>query len=350
MLEWSDRGMGETEASLPFPVEPTFGQRRGGHLLIVNGPDGVGDLRGTATHLERAADAMQVRRVSAPWTAIPDFGGEYDAIWLTMNEKPADALLDRLDQVSTDGNVSLLFDVSGAAIDPVWSQFGDRDDVIILVDPDANEVHLSLGCALAARTMAIHGPVATDHERQIERLQEEVSRIARTLAKMSEPEARLLIRSPDGSREPPSPFIEDQVREARQGYTSGSQIRALGAAAQPAGPPIAASEVRRIIRLRRVRDQFFEPELFADPAWDMILDLYAARLEHNRVSVSSLCIAAAVPATTALRWIKALTTSGLFERRADPHDGRRIFVALSDSAAAAMHAYFAAILDEGAVI
>jgi DNA-binding MarR family transcriptional regulator len=82
----------------------------------------------------------------------------------------------------------------------------------------------------------------------------------------------------------------------------------------------------------------------------MLLDLYAARLEHNRVSVSSLCIAAAVPATTALRWIKALTTSGLFERRADPHDGRRIFVALSDSAAAAMHAYFAAIVDEGAVI
>src|SRR3546814_2126456 len=59
----------------------------------------------------------------------------------------------------------------------------------------------------------------------------------------------------------------------------------------------------------------------------------AARLEHKRVSVSSLCIAAAVPATTALRWIKSMTDEGLFVRRADNNDGRRIFIELSDEAA-----------------
>ena len=61
----------------------------------------------------------------------------------------------------------------------------------------------------------------------------------------------------------------------------------------------------------------------------MLLDLMAARLEENRVAVSSLCIAAAVPATTALRWIKALTDRGLFVRVADPQDGRRVFIELS---------------------
>jgi DNA-binding MarR family transcriptional regulator len=61
------------------------------------------------------------------------------------------------------------------------------------------------------------------------------------------------------------------------------------------------------------------------------------------VAVSSLCIAAAVPATTALRWIKTMTDTGLFERHADPRDGRRIFMALSPRAAQAMERYFAAL-------
>ncbi len=103
--------------------------------------------------------------------------------------------------------------------------------------------------------------------------------------------------------------------------------------------PFDAARVRAIIRARRLRDQFFGPNMFADPAWDMLLDLMAARLDGQHVAVSSLCIAAAVPATTALRWIKVLTDQGLFVRVADPQDGRRIHIELSDQAAAALDAY-----------
>jgi len=103
--------------------------------------------------------------------------------------------------------------------------------------------------------------------------------------------------------------------------------------------PFDAARVRAIIRARRVRDQFFGADLFADPAWDMLLDLMAARLEGQHVAVSSLCIAAAVPATTALRWIKVLTEKGLLVRVADPQDGRRVHIELSDPAAAALDAY-----------
>ena len=105
---------------------------------------------------------------------------------------------------------------------------------------------------------------------------------------------------------------------------------------------IDAGTVRGIIRARRLREQYFKAELFADPAWDMLLDLFAARLEEQRVAVSSLCIAAAVPATTALRWIKTLTDYGLFVRAADPQDGRRVYIELSDDAAAGLHAYLRA--------
>ena len=56
-----------------------------------------------------------------------------------------------------------------------------------------------------------------------------------------------------------------------------------------------------------------------------------------------LCIAAAVPATTALRWIKTMTDNGLFLRRADPHDGRRVFIELAPDASVGMRRYFAEV-------
>lgn len=122
-----------------------------------------------------------------------------------------------------------------------------------------------------------------------------------------------------------------------------------GAAADPGagdgkdGPvPIEAGIVRSIIRARRLRDRYLKGGLFADPAWDMMLDLMAARLEKHRVAVSSLCIASAVPPTTALRWIKTLTDRGIFVRCADPADGRRVYIELSEEAARALSAYIRA--------
>lgn len=102
--------------------------------------------------------------------------------------------------------------------------------------------------------------------------------------------------------------------------------------------------LRQIIRQRRLRTRFFDGDLFADPAWDMLLDLAAARAEHKRVSVTSLCIASGVPSTTALRWINVLTDAGLIERIEDDTDRRRAFLALTDRAADAMARYFAEIV------
>jgi len=98
--------------------------------------------------------------------------------------------------------------------------------------------------------------------------------------------------------------------------------------------------IRRIIRQRQMRARFFDGELFADPVWDILLDLTAARAEHTRVSVTSACIASGVPATTALRWITQMTEAGLIDRVRDDTDRRRAFVALSDTAANAMARYF----------
>lgn len=106
---------------------------------------------------------------------------------------------------------------------------------------------------------------------------------------------------------------------------------------------MSAETVRAVIRARRLRARYFQDGLFADPAWDMLLDLLQAEIAQLRVPVSSLCIAAAVPATTALRWLKSMTNQGMFVRRADPHDGRRVFVELAPETSIALRRYFAEV-------
>ncbi len=88
--------------------------------------------------------------------------------------------------------------------------------------------------------------------------------------------------------------------------------------------------VRRKIRARRERDAKFPPDLFGEPAWDLLLGLFLACLEQRRVTVTNACNFAAVPPTTALRWLATLGQRGLVQRYPDPRDSRRVFVELSD--------------------
>jgi hypothetical protein len=108
------------------------------------------------------------------------------------------------------------------------------------------------------------------------------------------------------------------------------------------GARLTAERVDGVLRARRLRGKFFDSELFADPAWDILLELFAAELGQFRVSVGSLCVNA-IPAATAIRWMKLLEKEGLLIRRPDPYDRRRIYVSLSSTAALAMESLFAAI-------
>jgi DNA-binding MarR family transcriptional regulator len=89
------------------------------------------------------------------------------------------------------------------------------------------------------------------------------------------------------------------------------------------------SAAEDLYKARRKRDvhfeQFFGGGLFSEPAWDILLDLYINNGRKRTISVSSACLASAVPTTTALRYISELVKRRLVVRAAHPND-RRVFV------------------------
>ena len=293
---------------------------------------GVIGIEAIPAAIARAATMMDLHcGVIPPEALIDDLPITATLIWACIDDADA-SWVSALRRRAEEEALPLVVQPSMAMLDAVEALFGDLPGTSLLVEADEVEAATVLAKHLALMSATVHAPGggAEVRDRQIESLQEEVQRIGRMLARLA--------AEPAAQREPPSPFIDDHVSAAARAYHAGPT-------SAYDGPTVSSRDVRTVIRQRRLRDELFDAELFADPAWDMLLDLYAARLDRTRVSVSSLCIAAAVPATTALRWIKTLTETGLFERKADQHDARRIFVQLSDDATTGMHRYFARLSD-----
>lgn len=101
---------------------------------------------------------------------------------------------------------------------------------------------------------------------------------------------------------------------------------------------------REAYAVRRRRTTIFDNcELFGEPAWDILLDLYIAHVEDKPVSVSSACIGSAAPPTTGLRWLGVLAEQELILREHDPEDQRRVLVRLTEKGLSAMDQYFASL-------
>ena len=216
-----------------------------------------------------------------------------------------EALLERALADSAAGRYGLIVEAELIAVDALYFRVSESAGRLVCEADEAGR-GIALAEAWTRPGMLLHEGGVPARAERLRALADETAGIARSLAGMAEAAAHAAAEEQAPAREMDAPAI------------------------------------RGIIRARRLRDRFFAGALFADPAWDMLLDLMAARLEGRTVSVSSLCIAAAVPPTTALRWIQALVEGGLFERRADPMDGRRAFVVLSDAGAQAMSGYLEA--------
>jgi len=97
--------------------------------------------------------------------------------------------------------------------------------------------------------------------------------------------------------------------------------------------PLDPLEVARIeYSNRRIRSEIFDAQLFGEPAWDILLDLYISSMTGRPVTVSDACIAACVPPTTGLRYVRNLCNAGLLRRETDDTDKRRYFLRLTTGA------------------
>jgi DNA-binding MarR family transcriptional regulator len=113
--------------------------------------------------------------------------------------------------------------------------------------------------------------------------------------------------------------------------------------------PGRAATVRyahRLLDMRRLREEMLGTDLFADPAWDLLLHLCVETAAGRQVAVSGLCQAAKVRPTTGLRWINLLVDAGLLAKTGDPEDARRVFVSFAAGAEESMHALLARAMAE----
>ena len=279
----------------------------------------VADSEAARRRAERTIDASG-HRVAATVTleeapARLEIQARAVAVWVELDVdggSAMDRLLDIVGADAADGRYGAIVAAPREIVDAVDSRVG-TGEVALVIDGDDAERAAALAIALssAGRKLTVSDVASDQSAERLRQLSDEVSRIASTLARLST-----------------GPSAEPRH------FTPQAQVDA---------PPVSADTVRAVIRARRLRSRFFAEDLFADPAWDMLLDLLQAEIAQLRVPVSSLCIAAAVPATTALRWLKTMTDKGLFVRRADPHDGRRVFVEFAPDASIALRRYFAEV-------
>ncbi|HEX6218937.1 MAG TPA: MarR family winged helix-turn-helix transcriptional regulator [Sphingomicrobium sp.] len=296
-----------------FPADSTNTNQDLAPVLIVGSSDAARQraMRSVAAAGFRIAAAVDL--ASAPDRM--EIQGRASALWLELDDSDdaaADAALDQLTLDVGEGRYGAVIAAPASLIDPLAARFPDTGVELVIDGNDAERAAaLAIVTSGAYRPDRLHDIASDQNNARLRQLSDEVSRIAATLARLS---------------------------------TGPGQPQRIQEAPPPKDvPDVSVDTVRTVIRARRLRGRFFDEELFADPAWDMLLDLFQAELAQLRVPVSSLCIAAAVPATTALRWLKTMTGQGLFVRRADPHDGRRVFVELAPQASVALRRYFAEV-------
>jgi DNA-binding MarR family transcriptional regulator len=303
-----------------LPVILIFSDTVSGEQAAIRAAQSVRGRVAAALPIEDANDRLDSQ--IAVDAILVEIAGDHPA-WL-------DRLLGRIEQLAVRDRVAAIITAPLDMIDRVSASIS-ASAATLLCAPEHIDRSSALGLALGSKRVALGDVAAELDSERLRRLADEVSRIARTLSKLS-------------STVPAHTEQRSGVNDMISGFSAEPDFAAMLDEAPD------AAQLRMILRLRRLREQYFATDLFADPAWDMLLDLMAARVERVQVAVSSLCIAAAVPPTTALRWIKTMTDQGLFERVADPDDGRRIFIQLSQSAAAGISRYLSAAKKIGGLI
>lgn len=99
-----------------------------------------------------------------------------------------------------------------------------------------------------------------------------------------------------------------------------------------------------ILNDRRRRSEIFNPSMFGEPAWEMLLTLFVMDREGPRLTIGALATRSGAKLTTALRWLEYLEDQNLVRREPHPNDSRTAFVRLTDKARDALELYLSGTL------
>lgn len=91
-----------------------------------------------------------------------------------------------------------------------------------------------------------------------------------------------------------------------------------------------------LLRLRKHRHEIFGRAMFGEPAWEMLLLLYAV---GPRQTVSHLARLVGASKSTAIRWIDYLDSQRLVQRHSHPTDKRAVVVELTQKGRNAIRLY-----------
>ena len=98
----------------------------------------------------------------------------------------------------------------------------------------------------------------------------------------------------------------------------------------------ARDRAEEVLQLNRQRMAIVGAELFGDPAWNIMLDLFVREADGKETTVTSACIGADAPSTTALRHLAHLVERQLVHRITCSVDHRKVYVRLTDDGRARM--------------
>lgn len=195
----------------------------------------AGGFRTVAFSIEDAIERLDLQaRTSALWVEVDREQGSL-----------LDLLLDRIDADLKAGHFPAIVCCPLPLVDRIMAQV-QHPSVELLVDPSPVERVAALALAVAARSTGqrLHDISSEPGAARLRQLSDEVSRIAATLARLSTGLGAASVQKP-------APMTDE-------------------------APAVSLDVVRQVIRARRLRARFFDEEIFADPAWDMLLDLLQA--------------------------------------------------------------------------
>jgi len=104
---------------------------------------------------------------------------------------------------------------------------------------------------------------------------------------------------------------------------------------------------RQILAGRKQREHFFDPALFSNPAWDLVLHLYVATAEDGGMSVSDYCASSSTHKGVVLRWLDYFQQEEMVVEAIDPERTDQVLIRLSDTTHMAVSAYLASLIALG---